>query len=88
MNEIRFSQTLLKHLPTYLGKSARTMVSEAGFPYSLVYYYKICDGSNLITDNVQKQMNEYWKSKGLNQSDLDNLYKLADLIEQGKQKSK
>lgn len=81
---IKFSQELIIGLVTYLGTNMVEIAKD--FPYSRPYLYKIADGSTAINEEVNQAFNKLWNDRGLTVEDLDNIYKLIDILKAGKQK--
>lgn len=84
---VKFSQELIVGLVTYLGTNMLEIAKEEDFPYSRPYLYKIADGSIGINEEVNQAFNKLWNDRGLTVEDLDNIYKLIDILSVGKQKN-
>lgn len=88
MAKIQFSQDLIKHLALYLGMSLGEIAKLPDFPYSKPLLYKVADGSIPVSDNLNDTLNKFWDDRELDSTDLENIYKLVDLLAVGNRKEK
>lgn len=86
--KIVFSQELLYYTAIYLNITLGELGRDKDFPYSKPALYKFCSGEIPISEKAQEALNKYWNDLKLDEVDLDNIYKLADLIQAGKKKVK
>ncbi len=86
--KIKFSNELVKHLAMYLDLTIAEMADDPNFSFSTIYLYKIVDSSCPITVDMNEALNEFWNSRELTEEDLNNIYKLIDLLATGSKKEK
>jgi uncharacterized protein YoxC len=82
--EIRFTPELLIALPIYLGSTLAEL--SKNIAYGKHYLYKLADNVNPITEKANAGLNRMWNDLGLDYNDLNNIYVLIKLIEEGKSK--
>lgn len=85
---IQFSQDLIKYLAVYLGTTLGEIAKDKEFPRSKPLLYKIADGSIPVSESVNEAFNKLWNDRELTMEDLNNIYKLIDIVESGKLKEK
>lgn len=85
---IQFSQEIIRHMAIYLGTTLGEIAKNKEFPYSKPLLYKIADGSIPVSESVNEAFNYFWNERELTADDLDNIYKLIDIVKAGQLKEK
>lgn len=85
---IQFSQEIIRYMAVYLGTTLGEIARDKDFSYSRPLLYKIAEGSITISDSVNEAFNHFWNERELTGDDLDNIYKLIDIVKAGQLKEK
>lgn len=87
-NRIVFSPELIEYLPLYLGTTLKDISNRPDFKYSLQYLSNSVNGYCQIAEPLQEELNKLWNKLGLDNTDLQNIYQLINLVETGSYKYK
>lgn len=84
---INFSPELLEVLPIYLGCTLKEVATKTDFKYTYMLLYNICKGHAKLSIECNIELNRiYTDVFKLNRTDLQELYKLIEIINKGKKK--
>jgi len=85
-NRINFTPELIQYLPLYLGTNLKEISARADFKYSIQYLSNSINGYCVISESLHDELNSLWNKIGLDNTDLQNIYLLINLVETGSQK--
>lgn len=83
---IKFSPEIVQFLPQYLGISVQKFVKVSKFKYSKMYLYNVIQGHAVLNQQLNEELNLAWDKLGLEFEDLDNIYQLSMLVQEGQEK--
>lgn len=85
---IQFSQEIIRYMAVYLGTTLGEIGRDKDFPYSKPLLYKMADGSIPVSEAVNEAFNDFWNQRELTADDLENIYRLIDIVKAGRLKEK
>ena len=83
---IKFSPEIVQYLPAYLGISIQRFVKVSNFKYSKMYLYNVIQGHAVLNAQLNEELNLAWDKLGLEFEDLDNIYQMSLLVNEGNSK--